>query len=290
MAVATSLQAPEWISSGASITGGLDLLGLRLPAQFIGGTLLDGVTTVTPSVRYLAFRAWLIHRYGQTGGPDSWQSFTQFAARIESALVLGNLTQEPSIGGLIGPEEALERLARGEPRIQISSLVQAPASTIYTGPSDQLRITQSRNDAVPGLVFQRGLPLALAVNNRLKQVPIVDRLIAQTDLADVSVDDLRELGTQVRIDQIPDDERELLLAAIVPISPLPSERGRIGTYASLLALARNLQAQPNESNFFDAACSAERFGEPLLDQVAEGWVAYCVRDAIAVTQEGVLAR
>ncbi|AKL99794.1 hypothetical protein ABD05_05990 [Burkholderia pyrrocinia] len=46
--IANALQAPEWISSGATITGGLDLLGLRLPGQTIGGTLLDGVTTVPP--------------------------------------------------------------------------------------------------------------------------------------------------------------------------------------------------------------------------------------------------
>lgn len=289
MAIAKALQPPDWISSGAVITGGLDLLGLRLPAQFIGGTLLDGVTTVTPSVRYLALRAWLIHRYGQTGGADSWQTFTDFAARIESALVLGNLIQDPSISGLIGSDQALERIASGEPRVQISSLVKSPAATIYTGPSDQLGISKSRDDAVPGLVFERGLPLAQAVNKRLEKVSIVDRLISQDDLTEVSVDDLRELGAQARIDRIPDDERDMLLAAIVPTTPLLSELARIGTYASLLALASNLKALPNESNFFDAACSAERFGEPLIDQVADGWVTYCVRDAIAVTQEGVLA-
>jgi len=70
---------------------------------------------------------------------------------------------------------------------------------------------------------------------------------------------------------------------------LPKERARIGTYASLLALASKLKAQPSESNFFDTVCSADRFGEPLIDQVADGWATYCVRDAIAVTQESVLA-
>ena len=49
MPIAETIQAPTWVSSGAVITGGLDLLGLRLPVQFIGGTLLDGVTTVTPN-------------------------------------------------------------------------------------------------------------------------------------------------------------------------------------------------------------------------------------------------
>ncbi len=289
MDIAKSLQPPDWISSGAVITGGLDLLGLRLPVQFIGGTLLDGVTTVTPSVRYLALRAWLILRYGQTGKADSWQAFTDFAARIESALVLSNLVHAPSLSGLIGSEEALERLALGEQRVQISSLVKSPASTIYTGPSDQLGISKTRENAVPGLVFERGLPLAQAVNRRLEQLPIVEHLLLRDDITEVSIDDLRGLGAVVRIDQIPDDERDLLLAAIVPDAPLPNERARIGTYASLLALASKLKAQPSESNFFDAVCSADRFGVPLIDPVADGWATYCVRDAIAVTQESVLA-
>src|SRR5690606_10257933 len=43
------------------------------------------------------------------------------------------------------------------------------------------------------------------------------------------------------------------------------------------------------SDLFDAACSMARFGEPILDRVADGWTGYCVRDAIAVTQEAVMA-
>lgn len=289
MPVANVLRPPEWINSGAVITGGLDLLGLRLPVQFIGGTLLDGVTTVTPSVRYLAFRAWLIHRYGQRGGGGNWQTFTDFAARVESALVLGNLIEDPSIGGLVGSDQALERLAFGDTQVQLSSLVKLPASTIYTGPSDQLGISKSRGNAVPALVMERGLPLAKAVDQRLTTAPLIERLILDDDLGAASIDDLRELGSMVRIDQIPDEERELLLAAIMPSVPRPTERNRIRTYAALLALAAQQKSAPSEGKFFDTACSPDRFGEPLVDQVADGWVTYCVRDAIAVTQEGVLA-
>lgn len=289
MSIPKAVQAPGWINSGAEITGGLDLLGLRLPVQSIGGTLLDGVTTVTPSVRYMALRAWLIHRYGQSGQPDSWQSFTDFAARIESALVLGNLIQDRSIGGLIGADEALVRIDAKTPQLAVSALVKTPAATIYAGPSDQLGITKPRDNAVPGLVLQRGVPLAMVVDQRLSRIPMIGRLLSQPDLAQVSADDLRELGVAVRIDQIPDDERELLIAAIVPAKPLAKERARIGTYASLLALASKLKARPSESDLFDTACSANRFGEPILDRVADGWTTYCVRDSIAVTQEAVLA-
>lgn len=290
MSIPNTLQPPDWINSGAEIAGGIDLLGLRLPVQFIGNALLDGVTTVTPSVRYLAFRAWLIHSYGQTGGADSLNSFTDFAARIESALVLGNLLVQPSITGLIGPDEALARLERNESRVQVSSLVKQPAAMIYTGPSDQLGISKSRGNAVPSLVTQRGVPLAHAVSKRLDRIPIVKHLFSH-ELLDVSVDDLRELGALVRIDNVPEDERDLLVNAIVPTEPRKGEqeRARIGTYASLLALAGRLKTRPSENHFFDAACSPVGFGEPLLDRTADGWAAFCVRDAIAVTQEGVLA-
>lgn len=290
MSIANTLQPPGWINSGAEIAGGIDLLGLRSPVQFIGNALLDGVTTVTPSVRYLAFRAWLIHSYGQTGGPDSLNSFIDFAARVESALVLGNLLVERSISGLIGPDEAHTRLARNESRVEVSSLVKQPAAVIYTGPSDQLGISKSRGNAVPSLVAQRGVPLAQAVGKRLDKMLIVKHLFAN-DLLDVPVDDLRELGAVVRIDKIPEDERDLLVNAIVPAEPRhgEQERARIGTYASLLALAGRLKARPGESHFFDAACSPDGFGDPLLNHSADGWIAFCVRDAIAVTQEGVLA-
>lgn len=283
------VKAPSWITSGAYITGGLDLLGLRLPVQSIGGSLLDGITTVTPSVRYLSFRAWLIHRYGQTGQPDSLQSFTNFAARIESALVLANLAQDRSIGGLIGTEEALARLDANSQTIEISSLVKTPAVTIYAGPSDQLSISKSRDLNVPGLVMERGVPLALSLDQRLGKNTVIDRLLSQHNLAEVSPDDLRELGSITRIDQIPDDERELIIAAIIPAKPMTKERARIGTYASILALASKLKARPTENDLFDSACSMNRFGEPALDQVADGWTGYCVRDSIAVTQEAVMA-
>jgi hypothetical protein len=110
MPVSKTVEAPEWIESGATPTGGLDLLGLRLPVQTIGLSLLNGVTTVTPSIRYIAIRAWLIHRYSQAQLPDSANEFTRRSSTVECALVLGNLLQDRSMTGLIGSDEALLRL------------------------------------------------------------------------------------------------------------------------------------------------------------------------------------
>src|SRR5580704_19038636 len=54
-------------------------------------------------------------------------------------------------------------------------------------------------------------------------------------------------------------------------------------------LAKEKGSPPIERDLFSAACSLRRFGDPLLDHVADGWLTYCVRDAIAVSQEAVLA-
>ena len=247
MAIAKTIEAPTWIDSGSQLTDGLDLLGLRLPVQTIGGLLLDGVTTVTPSVRYIAIRAWLIYRYGESHFPDSWRQFTDFASYAESALVLGNLIENRAMNGLIGADEGVIRLDSQTSQIDISSLVKTPAATVYAGPSYQLRVSWSRDEKMPGISAERGKPLALAIDQALSGVPLVKRLFDQNRPGKASRDELAELGKVARIDQIPDLEREALIAALLPAIPLSKEeRTRIGTYAALLKLAKDKGAPPTE--------------------------------------------
>jgi hypothetical protein len=289
MAIAKAIETPEWVESGSQLTGGLDLLGLRVPVQTIGGALLDGVTTVSPSVRYIGIRAWLIYRYGESRRPDSWQAFTDFSGYAESALVLGNLSKDRTIYGLIGADEALIRLDASSNKISLSALVKTPATTVYAGPSDQLGVSWTREENVPGLSSERGKPLALALETTLGKIPLVSQIFADTPPGETGRDELNELGEVVRIDQIPSLEREALIAALIPEMPLSKERNRVGTYASLLTLAKQKGAMPVEADFFNAACLLNRFGETLLDHIADGWLTYCVRDAIAVSHESVLA-
>ena len=73
------------------------------------------------------------------------------------------------------------------------------------------------------------------------------RLFDQNRPGKASRDELAELGKVARIDQIPDLEREALIAALLPAIPLSKEeRTRIGTYAALLKLAKDKGAPPTE--------------------------------------------
>lgn len=288
MPISKIVEAPEWIENGATPTGGLDLLGLRLPVQTIGGSLLNGITTVTPSIRYIAIRAWLIHRYSQAKLPDSANEFTKRSSTVECALVLGNLLQDRSMTGLIGFNEALERLNTGTQSLDLGALVKTPASTIYAGASEQLLVSWSREDGMPGLGENRGLPLALAIEQGNSGSKLVGSLFQKAPLKEAHTDDLAEFGAAMRIDKIPSGEREALVAAIIPMKPKPRELNRIATYTALLRLSKEKGALATESDLFKAACSHKRFGDPLLDQAADGWLTYCVRDLIAVSQEAVL--
>lgn len=289
MAIAKTIEVPEWVDGGSELTGGLDLLGLRIPVQTIGGALLDGVTTVSPSVRYIGIRAWLINRYAESRRPDNWREFTNFAGYAESALVLGNLSRQRTTYGLIGADEGMVRLDASSSRIELSALVKTPAATVYAGPSDQSGVSWSRDEKVPGLSGERGKPLAMAMEKSLGKLPLVARIFSSHPPSKVSRDELDELGEVARIDRIPDTERDALLAAVIPEKPFAKEHARIASYASLLQLAKHNSSIPDETDLFRAACSLKRFGEPLLDGIADGWLTYCLRDAIAVSHEAVLA-
>ena len=61
--------APSWVDFAPNSLRGLDLLGLRLPVQAIGLSLLNAVTTIAPKVRYLSFRTFIADAYRTAPGP-----------------------------------------------------------------------------------------------------------------------------------------------------------------------------------------------------------------------------
>lgn len=122
---------PDWISFEAEKTEGLDLLGLRAPVQRIGNDLFDGITTVTPKVRYLSVLAWIMHRYAEARLPNGWPQFTRFAEAQEAVVVLANRMQSKSILNLIGVTKANDLLRDEGQRLPLGRLAQNIAYNIY---------------------------------------------------------------------------------------------------------------------------------------------------------------
>lgn len=54
-----SPNAPGWVDFAPESVRGQDLLGLRLPVQAIGLSLLNAVTTISPKLRYVSFRTFV---------------------------------------------------------------------------------------------------------------------------------------------------------------------------------------------------------------------------------------
>ncbi len=97
-----NISYPEWVNDDAKIVGGLDLLGLRNVAQTISNHCLNGITTISPQVRYLGIRSWFILLYEKCGLPDSYSTFLDFTSKIESAVAIGSILYKPNIVGVVG--------------------------------------------------------------------------------------------------------------------------------------------------------------------------------------------
>lgn len=151
MPLRATVPAPEWVEYEAKNTSGLDLMGLRLPVLSAGNSLLNGVTTITPTVRYLAFRSWLLLRYMRAvpRPPDRLQDFVLYARHAEAAFALANLLRSRNTGGLIGSRKGGRKLAAEGELLIMEPLADQPAVAAYARPSDQLRLTKTRDPKVP---------------------------------------------------------------------------------------------------------------------------------------------
>ncbi|QQX89730.1 hypothetical protein JJQ59_34975 (plasmid) [Cupriavidus necator] len=287
--LANTIQAPSRVSITADeLSEGIDLLGLRYSVQVIGSALLDGITTVTPSIRYLSLSLWLIYQYASEKRPDSAQAFSDYGKRAEAAVVMGNLLAHSSVPGLIGPITGKKRLA-GDDEPTLAPLVQAAAVDIYQAAAERLHLMRLTGN-VPQIVTERALPIVTAVRSRLERTCLPELLAALDGDADATVsrEALRQLGEAFPMRHIPEDERHMLRNALLPEAPRTSEQPRIATYACLLRLAELLKRVPTNEEFLAAACAAERFAAPSLDTISDGWLLYCIRDVIAAAHERVM--
>lgn len=283
----TQMPPPKWVESGAKPVNGLDLLGLRLPVQTIGSALLDGVTTITPSVRYLSILCWSIQVYGNARRPDSWDDFIDFTARVESAVAVANMLIDNTLAGIIGKTKAKELAEQENDSIPLEKLVSQLATGIYSNPSEQLGLTLSRGNSFPGLSSERGLVLAEAFGRKAQSTLLGCRFSSGSAPDSATRSELKEFGEIVGFNGIPDAEKKVLIEAILPPEPRPEERPRFQTYTCLLALADHIGKIPDEIDLFREAEAQESALPEELDGILDGWLRYRIRDVIAYVHEVV---
>lgn len=281
-----SIPPPSWVSTGAVLAEGLDLLGLRQPVQSIGGDLLNGITSVTPTIRYLSFSCWLLYRYAEARLPDNYKDFSAFAQRAEAALVMGNLLANGRVGGLVGPIRAQHRLDETEDDfVTLEPVANTPALGIYLSTAAQLGFFQLRGDDAPKLSKERGLPLALAMNAVLSDFPFAQKLTSSKPPENATKKQLESLGKTVAMNVISREEARLLGDAVIPESPLVTESPRVATYASLFSVADEQKCIPIEFEFMEAATRSSGFAPECLANWSDAWLAYEIRDMVASAHE-----
>jgi len=284
--------APEWVEGQESPTDGLDLTGLRLPVDSISNYQLIGITTVTPRIRFLSIRAWIVKAFGESGLPKSYDAFAAFALNVETAIIIGILLDNRTLPYLPGIGKALLAIDEGLDPIPLERLVQQPAVNLYAGSSYNLLLGYSQEDSIPGLTEERGIPLATVFEGLISSTAFFRNLKSDPSLKSVAKADLAELGQAIHLEQISDSERTSLLAALLPATPAETwtkrELRRIGAYTLFLELANHHRRLPREDDIFAMALAYERSLPPLLTATLDGYLCYRIRDALAVGHEAVL--
>src|SRR5258708_3273935 len=283
-----SVPAPDWVSFEADETGGLDLLGLRAPVQVLGNALFDGVTTVTPRLRYMSVISWIVWRYAQARLPEERSSFFDFAAAQESAFVMANRSTSRSIIQLVGAEGADKELDTSKKRLDLKRLTKNIAFNIYVASSRQLNLTKQADSGLNKLSEQRGEALAKEFDKVIQGSAYGARLAKRPRIDKISRDELDELAGPLAVAAIPRGERDTLIDAVVPSKPIDAaEWRRLRNYALLLWLVQTKEASFGEGDVFYVAQhppgELPRCPAPTVD----GVLAYLVRDSLAVFHEAV---
>jgi hypothetical protein len=282
-------ELPKLVICEISQTRGLDLLGLRISAENRALKMLDGVTTITPLVRYLGLRCWLIKQYSKVGGMKNWDDFIAFACKIESAIILGNCLTDENISGRVGSTKAKEIIQIEKGSLPLTRLTKIIATNMYAGPSHDLGLSSS-SDGYTSITSERGDPLANALGKSLDNLEALTSITPNADPQKIPVAQLAEVGSHFRFGSIPKEELELYIRFIIPEEPRESELPRLGTYITLLELAKSLKRKPKEDDFFAAAtdCNLESFS-PILETVLDGWAHFIVRDMLVCVHESAVA-
>jgi hypothetical protein len=285
----TSPPAPQQVVTPSEDSRGQDLLGLRAPAERIAVRLMNGVTTISPLIRYLGFRSWVIRRYTDLRGPDDRNVFNAFAGKCEATLVLGHKFAGLPTLRMVGADRASEELA-GSSAPVAKRLTKILAMDTYAGPSQDLGLA-IRRGSVPSLSKERGLPLAHEVNRVLDQLPALMGLDVSAAEQPLDQQQATDLAAVFPISAPAGTEREMLIDAVCPVKPRAGEHARLAAYCFLLHLAaRSSGSVLDEDVVFQQTIDG---GGPTLPaaltSVTDGWLRFLVRDVLVATHERSVA-
>jgi hypothetical protein len=279
---------PELVQTEARDIRGLDLLGLRSPAEAVAVGLLDGVTTITPNVRYFGLRSWIILRYLKLGGLKDWRSFTTFAAKVEAAVALASALCKDTTGGVIGRERATSTVQKTDGPLPLTRLTKILAVSVYAGSSESLGLGSTQG-GIPGLTKERGLLLAQAFDRQVSNDDVLYAVTLGDDGQTFSRHRLASLGTRLTMAPPIGEERELILKAIFPPSPRRRELPRIASYCLLLHACEKLGGEVDEADIFQIAAARNLDGIPEeLHLICDGWTRFVIRDLLVLVHEAAV--
>ncbi len=282
------IPAPDWITFDAKKAQGLDLLGLRAPVQAIGNELLNGLTSVTPKLRYLSVLSWVIWRYAEARLPDDWTVFREFAAAQEAVIVMANVLRDRTTLNLVGVGKAGDLLDSGIRTLPLEPLVRNIAFNIYASASRQLGLTFEADSGVYGLSKQRGLELARAFDSIVGSTGYGKRLGRRRRIDRIARSDVEELSKRLSLDILPQREKTIFIESILPAKPVDAaEKRRLATFALLLWLSAHKRTELDEYDVYQTAREPPRTIPGVFDHVLDGWLDYTIRDLLAVTHEAV---
>ena len=287
--------APGWVDFAPKSVRGQDLLGLRLPVQAIGLSLLNAVTTISPKLRYVSFRTFVADAYRTAPGPppDSYDAFMSFAIPVETAFALGNALVEPNATNIVGIDGARTRLTTESELIPLNGLVDQPALNAYARPAELLGLVGIRPTGAPSIGMELGQPLARLLRSRWGSTALGQRILQGETLESANLEELKEFGEVCSTSELSDEERKLLIDAIIPQRPGSDEIERVRSCALLLYLSRSRNTertnpQLTETEFLRAARQPGRAFPDVLRRSIDGWLIYQVRDSLAVAHEAAL--
>ena len=202
---------------------------------------------------------------------------------------MGNLLANQWIAGLVGPIRSQNRLAAEGEELSLDQVANTPAVALYLSSAVQLGLLKLRDDAIPQLTRERGALLAIALQEQVSDLAFAQIITSADPPSHVSREELTALGKAIPMNKLSEKELDVLGNALLPETPYPHEKPRIATYAGLFVLAKSLQQLPQSHQYLAAACQYERFGDVRLNDWADAWLAYGIRDMLAVAQEFLCA-